>query len=198
MFRIYLMRIKIYESCEIALVVSASATLWTTARQAPLFLGFSRQDYWSALPRPPQGVFLASGLNLHLLHLLHCRQVLYHQCRMESRPNLYITCARSLQSCPTLCDPTDSSLPGSSACWILQSRIPEGVAIFSSGGSSGPRGWSHSSLRLLHWQLCSLPLASPRKPNLYISESQIWPIKGKINTILKGEAFEICMFIFSN
>ena len=28
-------------------------TLWTAARQAPLSMGFSRQEYWSGLPRPP-------------------------------------------------------------------------------------------------------------------------------------------------
>ena len=30
-------------------------TAWTVARQAPLFVGFSRQDYWSGLPCPPLG-----------------------------------------------------------------------------------------------------------------------------------------------
>ena len=30
-------------------------TLWTAARQAPLSMGFSRQEYWSALPCPPLG-----------------------------------------------------------------------------------------------------------------------------------------------
>ena len=30
-------------------------TLWTVARQAPLSLGFSRQEYWSGLPCPPPG-----------------------------------------------------------------------------------------------------------------------------------------------
>ena len=33
--------------------------------------------------------------------------------------------ARSLQSCPTLCDPMDCSLPGSSVHGILQARILE-------------------------------------------------------------------------
>ena len=37
--------------------------------------------------------------------------------------------AKSLQSCPTLCDPIDSSLPGSSVLEILQARILEWVAI---------------------------------------------------------------------
>ena len=31
------------------------ATLWTVARQAPLSMGFSRQEYWSGLPCPPPG-----------------------------------------------------------------------------------------------------------------------------------------------
>ena len=30
-------------------------TLWTIARQAPLSMGFSRQEYWSGLPCPPPG-----------------------------------------------------------------------------------------------------------------------------------------------
>ena len=31
------------------------ATLWTIANQAPLFMGFSRQEYWSGLPCPSPG-----------------------------------------------------------------------------------------------------------------------------------------------
>ena len=30
-------------------------TLWIRARQAPLSMGFSRQEYWSELPCPPSG-----------------------------------------------------------------------------------------------------------------------------------------------
>ena len=37
--------------------------------------------------------------------------------------------AKSLMSCPTLCDPIDSSLPGSPIPRILQARILEWVAI---------------------------------------------------------------------
>ena len=37
--------------------------------------------------------------------------------------------AKSLQSCPTLCDPIDSSLPGSTVPGILQARTLEWVAI---------------------------------------------------------------------
>ena len=31
------------------------ATPWTVACQAPLSMGFSRQEYWSGLPFPPPG-----------------------------------------------------------------------------------------------------------------------------------------------
>ena len=30
-------------------------TLWTVVHQAPLSMGFSRQEYWSGLPCPPPG-----------------------------------------------------------------------------------------------------------------------------------------------
>ena len=43
------------------------------------------------------------------------------------------------QSCPTLCDPVDCSLPSSSVCGILQARVLEWVAISFSRGSSRPR-----------------------------------------------------------
>ena len=32
-------------------------TSWTVARQVPLSMGFSRQEYWSGLPLPPAGNF---------------------------------------------------------------------------------------------------------------------------------------------
>ena len=47
--------------------------------------------------------------------------------------------AKSFQQCPTLYNPTDCSLPGSSVHEILQARILEWVAFFSSRGSSQPK-----------------------------------------------------------
>ena len=51
-------------------------------------------------------------------------------------PFIYFACliamaaaAKSLQSCPTLCDPVDCSLPGFSVHGILQARTLEWVAI---------------------------------------------------------------------
>ena len=48
--------------------------------------------------------------------------------------------AKSLQSCPTLCNPMDYSLPGSSTHGIFQARVLEWVVIAFSRGSSLPRG----------------------------------------------------------
>ena len=48
-------------------------------------------------------------------------------------------CAKSLQLCPTLCDPIDCTPPGSSVHGILQARILEWVAMPSSKGASQPR-----------------------------------------------------------
>ena len=49
-----------------------------------------------------------------------------------------------VKSCPTLCDPVDCSLPGSSVHGILQARILEWVAITFSRGSSRTRDWTGS------------------------------------------------------
>ena len=45
------------------------------------------------------------------------------------RPSFAAAAAKSLQSCPTQCDPVDGSLPGYSLLGILQVRTLEWVAI---------------------------------------------------------------------
>ena len=70
---------------------------------------------------------------------------------------LLVVCihTKSLQSCPTLCDPVDCSPPDSSAYGILQAKILEWIATRSSKGSSQSRN-----------QTCitgSLPLVPPGK-----------------------------------
>ena len=50
--------------------------------------------------------------------------------------------AKLLQSCPTLCDLMDCSLPGSSVHGIIQARMLEWVAMLSSRRSSRPRDWT--------------------------------------------------------
>ena len=116
-------------------------TPWIAAHQAPLFMGFSRQEYWSGLPlpSPPKHWLLSrfsrvrlcvgrqptrllspwdspgknTGVGCHFL--LQCMQV-----KSESEV---------AQSCPTLSDPMDCSLLGSSIHGIFQARVLEWGAI---------------------------------------------------------------------
>ena len=60
------------------------------------------------------------------------------------------------QSYPTLCNPMDYRLPGSSLHGILQARILEWVTISFSRGSSQHRG---SNPGLLHWRQTLSPLS---------------------------------------
>ena len=53
--------------------------------------------------------------------------------------------AKSLQLCPTQCDPIDGSPPGFSVPGILQARILQWVAISFSRRSSRPRDWNRIS-----------------------------------------------------
>ena len=62
-----------------------------------------------------------------------------------------------IQSCPTLCDPIDCSLPGSSVHGILQARVLEWAAIFLLQGILPTQGSNLRLLHLLHWQADSLP-----------------------------------------
>ena len=54
--------------------------------------------------------------------------------------------AKSLQSCPTLCNPMDCSLPGSSAHGIFQARVLEWVAISFS---------KEAPLLVFIWRFCA-------------------------------------------
>ena len=84
-----------------------------------------------------------------LCHFLHKAFHLFHQdwVALSSFVKL-ITCmlhAKSLQPCPTLCDPMDL-WPSRLLCpWDSPSRVLEWVAVPSFGGSSWPRNWTHIS-----------------------------------------------------
>ena len=69
--------------------------------------------------------------------------------------------AKSLQSCPTLCNPMMCSPPGSSVCGVFQARILEWVAISFPKGSIPTQG---SNPSLQHWQVDSLPLSHQESP----------------------------------
>ena len=72
------------------------------------------------------------------------------QKQKQNRTKYMVAAAKSLQSCPTLCDPIDSSPPGSPIPGILQARILEWVAIsFSNAWKWKVKVKSLSRIRLL-------------------------------------------------
>ena len=63
--------------CSVFSCVWFFVTPWTVAHQAPLFIGFPRQDIGVGYYFLLQGIFPTQGSNPHLLCLLHCRKILY-------------------------------------------------------------------------------------------------------------------------
>ena len=102
-----------------------------------------------------------------------------HACRLHYvTKNFSFICqssaaaAKSLQSCPTLCDPTDGSPPGSPVPGILQARTLEWVAVsFSNAGKWKVKVKSLSGVR---------PSATPwtaayqAPPSMGFSRQQYW------------------------
>ena len=83
-----------------------------------------------------------------------------------------IAAAKLLQSCLTLCDPSDGSLPGSPVPGILQARTLEWVAIsFSSAWK-----WKVKVKSLSHVQLWATPWTSAYQalPSMGFSRQQYW------------------------
>ena len=125
-------------------------TPWTVAHQAPLSMGFSRQEYWSGLPCPPSEDLPDPGIEPASLQSPALAGRFFTICATWEAPSQVLIVAnraiaalnisifikhsmlcyaKSLQSCPTLCNPIDSSPPGSPVPGILQARTLEWVAI---------------------------------------------------------------------
>ena len=74
--------------------------------------------------------------------------------------------AYMLQLCPTLCNPIECSLPGSSVHGILQAIILEWIAMPSPRGIFLTEELNSYLLHLLRWQAGSLPLAPREAPRV--------------------------------
>ena len=82
-------------------------------------------------------------------------------------------CVLVTQLCPTLCNPTDGSLPGSSVHRILQARILEWVTSFFFRGSSWSRDWTQVSCIAGGF----FTIWATRRPNLYIQFSSVQSLR---------------------
>ena len=91
--------------------------------------------------------------------------------RTDSQPAA-ASAAKSLQSCPTLCDPIDGSPPGSTVCRILEARTLEWVAIsFSNAWKWKVRVKSLSRVRLLATPWTA---AYQAPPSMGFSRQEYW------------------------
>ena len=96
------------------------ATPWTVAHQAPPSMGFSRQEYRSALPFPSPGDLPNPGVEPR-------SPALQADALTSEPPGKPVIVFRSdqirsvTQSCPTLCDPMNRSTPGLS----VHHQLPE-------------------------------------------------------------------------
>ena len=88
-------------------------TPWTSAHQAPLSMGYLRQEYWNGLPCPPPGdlpdpvIKPTAPVSL----VLAC---MFFTIEPPGKPRLCCSVQFSsvTQSCLTLCDPMNRSTPG--------------------------------------------------------------------------------------
>ena len=102
--------------------------------------------------------------------------------------------AKSLQSCPTLCDPTDGSPPGSAVPGILQARTLEWVAIsFSNAWKWKVKVKSFSPVRLF---MTPCPAAYQAPQSMGFSRQEHWsglPLPSPKDTHSK---FKTLVFLF--
>ena len=92
--------------------------------------------------------------------------------------------AKLLQSCPTLCNPMDCSLPGSS---VHGDSPGKNTGV---GYHAPLQGSNLRLLGLLHWQAGSLPLVPPQKPR-YLCFNVL---QACYSATILGLPFSVCTF----
>ena len=107
-------------------------------------MGFSRQEYWCGLPWPPLGDLPDPGIKSTSLTSPALEGRFYTISATWEAHSKY-EWVIVIQSCSTLCNSMDCSLPGSSVHGILQTRILEWVTIPFSRRSSWLRVWTQVS-----------------------------------------------------
>ena len=132
--------------------VQLFVTLWTVACQAPMFMGFSKQEYWGELTYPsvvdlPDPQYKPASLKSPaLVGRFFTISATWEALRHLRSPSRWCVCVCAhaceqsvSRSCPTLWDPMGYSPPCSSVQRIFQAKILEWVAISISKGFPRPR-----------------------------------------------------------
>ena len=129
--------------------------------------------------------------------------VIKYGCKSWTLKKAVAAAAKSLQSCPTLCDPRDNSPPGSPVPGILQARTLEWVAIsFSSVWK-----WKVKVKLLSHVWLFATPWteAYQAPPSMGFSRQMYWsglPLPspfGHLDVLIwyQGSSLQSCFLIIS-
>ena len=102
----------------------------------------------------------------------HCGFDLHFSNRLNAERRAAPAAAKSLQSCPTLCDPIDGSSPGSPIPGILQTRALEWVAISFSNAWK----WKVKMKSLSCVQLLATPWTAAHQapPSMGFSRQEYW------------------------
>ena len=140
-------------------------TLRTIARQAPLSMGFPRQECWNGLPSPSPENLLNPGTEPKspVSPALQAdsfiieppgKPTVITSTSHKSNGNWRSLDSSVIQSCPTLCDPMDCSTPGFPVLHHLQELAQPHVHCISNAIQP------------------SLPLSSPSPPAFNLSRPQ--------------------------
>ena len=139
-------------------------TPWTVARQVPLSMGFSKQEYWSGLPFPSPGNLPDPGIKLmFLLSPASSDRFFTTSATWEAQREYQFSSVA--QSCPTLYDPMDCSTPGfpvhhqllelaqTHVHWVTDAIQPSHLLLSSSPAFSlsQHQGLSNESVLHIRW-----------------------------------------------
>ena len=122
--------------------VQLSAKPWTVARQSPLSMGFSRQEYWSGRPFLLQGIFPTQGPKFHLLHFRQFPALQVDSLRPEP-PGKPVRCAQASVKEREIQTQGDFAYRADTGGWALcvhsQNREPGPLANSPENTSVSPR-----------------------------------------------------------
>ena len=120
------------------MLVAQSCLTLCDPMDCSLSMGFSRQEYWSGLPFPPPGDLPDPGIGPRSparqagsLPAEPPDDIIFSMFRKQERNVLIESESESevAQSCPTLCDPVDCSLPAPPSVGFSRQRYWSGVPL---------------------------------------------------------------------